>query len=92
MERVASVQWPGYMTRLAPCWANHPEAVWELSNLMAEWTRVYGDPGSRPLQDALLFFERWLPGVLSRLSTSVRCDAAGCRQPGRHPARAVSVS
>jgi hypothetical protein len=92
VERVASVQWPGYMTRLAPCWANHPEAVWELSNLMAEWTRVYGDPGSRPLQDALLFFERWLPGVLSRLSTSVRCDAAGCRQPGRHPARAVSVS
>lgn len=82
VDRVAFVQWPGYMGRLAPCWPNHPEAVWELSNLMTEWLRIYGDPDSRPLQDALLFFERWLPGVLSRLSAAIRCDVAGCRLAG----------
>ena len=79
VEHVAAVQWPGYMARLAPCWANHPEAVWELSNLMTEWARIYGDPDSRPLQDALWFFERWLPGVLGRLAAAVKCDVAGCR-------------
>ncbi len=79
VERVARVQWPGYLARLAPCWANHPEAVWELSNLMTEWARVYGDPDSRPLQDALWFFERWLPGVLGRLAQAVKCDVTGCR-------------
>ena len=76
---IARVQWPGYMARLAPCWANHPEAVWELANLAAEWTRIYADPDSRPLADALWFFERWLPGVMSRLAQAVKCDVAGCR-------------
>ena len=94
VERVALAQWPGYMARLAPCWANHPEAVQELSNLMTEWARIYGDPGNRPLEDALWFFERWLPGALSRLAQSVKCDVAGCRlarsspwerSPPRHP-------
>jgi hypothetical protein len=79
VERVARVEWPGYMDRIAPCWANHPEAVRELSNLMTEWTRIYGDPDNRPLQDALWFYERWLPGVLSRLAQVVKCDVAGCR-------------
>jgi len=79
VERVARVQWPGYMAKLAPCWANHPEAVWELSNLMTEWARIYGEPGNRPLQDALWFFERWLPGTLGRIGRAVKCDVAGCR-------------
>ena len=79
VDRVARVQWPGYMARIAPCWANHPEAVWELSNLMTEWSRIYGDPENRPLQDALWFYERWLPGVLSRIGQAVKCDVAGCR-------------
>ena len=79
VDRVARVQWPGYLAKLPPCWANHPEAVWELSNLMTEWVRIYGDPDNRPLQDALWFFERWLPGVLGRLGQAVKCDAAGCR-------------
>jgi hypothetical protein len=73
------------MARLAPCWANHPEAVWELSNLMTEWARIYGDPDSRPLQDALWFFERWLPGVLGRLAAAVKCDVAGCRLASSSP-------
>ena len=79
VDSVACAQWPGYMARLAPCWANHREAVWELSNLMTEWARVYGDPDNRALQDALWFFERWLPGALSRLAHSVKCDVTGCR-------------
>ena len=79
VERVACVEWPGYMDRIAPCWANHPEAVRELSNLMTEWIRIYGDPENRPLQDALWFYERWLPGVLSRIGQAVKCDVAGCR-------------
>jgi hypothetical protein len=79
VDRCARVQWPGYMDRIAPCWANHPEAVWELSNLMTEWTRIYGDPDNRPLQDALWFYERWLPGVLARIAAAVKCDVAGCR-------------
>jgi hypothetical protein len=29
-DRVARVQWPGYIDKIAPCWPNHPEAVWEL--------------------------------------------------------------
>ena len=79
VERVARVQWPAYMTKVPECWANHGEAVWELSNLMTEWSRIYGDPDSRPLQDALWFYERWLPGVLGRLAQAVKCDVAGCR-------------
>ena len=79
VEQVARVQWPGYMARLPPCWANHGEAVWEMANLMTEWVRIYGDPDSRPLQDALWFFERWLPGALNRIGQAVKCDVAGCR-------------
>jgi hypothetical protein len=79
VDRVARVQWPGYLVKLPPCWANHPEAVWEMANLMTEWARIYDDPDNRPLQDALWFFERWLPGVLSRLAQAVKCDVAGCR-------------
>jgi regulator of replication initiation timing len=78
VERVALVQYPAYMAKLPPCWPAHPEAVIELSNLMTEWMRVYGDPESRPLDAALWFHERWLPGVLQRLAQAIRCDAAGC--------------
>jgi hypothetical protein len=79
VERVARVQWPGYMDKLPRCWANHREAVWELSNLMTEFGRIYGDPDNQPLADALWFFERWLPDVLSRLAQAIKCDVTGCR-------------
>ena len=39
VEDFARKQYPAYMARLRPCWPNHPEAVWELSTLMAEWER-----------------------------------------------------
>ena len=79
VDRVACVEWPGYFSRLPPCWPAHREAVWELSNLMTEWLRIYGDPDGRPLQDAMWFFERWLPGVLTRLGQAIKCDVSGCR-------------
>lgn len=79
VEDFARVQYPGYLASLPPCWPAHPEAAWELSNLMTEWVRIYGDPDNRDLQAALWFHERWLPGALTRLRQAVKCDAAGCR-------------
>jgi hypothetical protein len=93
VERVALVQYPAYFAKLPPCWTAHAELVLELSNLMTEWTRIYGDPDNRPLQDALWFHERWLPDFLGRAEKWIRCDISGCRlarpspwdQPPRYP-------
>ena len=41
VDEFARRHYPGYMDRLPRCWANHPEAVWELSTLRAEWERIY---------------------------------------------------
>jgi hypothetical protein len=71
--------YPGYAARLPRCWANHPEAVWELSTLRAEWERIYADEDNRDLAGALVWHDRYLPGVLARLADSVKCDEAGCR-------------
>lgn len=79
VERVALVQYPTYFAKVPPCWPSHAELVLELSNLMTEWTRIYGDPDNRPLQDALWFHERWLPDFLSRCEKWFRCDQLGCR-------------
>ena len=80
VDRVGLVQYPGYFEKLPPCWPDHPEAVTELSNVMTEWIRVYGDEENRDLAAALWWHERWLPGVLSRLAAAVKCDVAGCRR------------
>jgi hypothetical protein len=74
-----------YMTRLPDCWANHPEAVWELSTLRAEWERVYGDEDNRDLAGALAWHDRYLPGVLGRLSGAIRCSVAGCQLARSRP-------
>jgi len=79
VERFLRVQYPGYLVKLPDCWPNHPEALWELSNLMTEWVRIYGDPDNRPLQDALWFHERWMPDVIGRLGNAIKCDPTGCR-------------
>ena len=89
VEEFARRHYPGYMTRLPSCWANHPEAVWELSTLSAEWERVYGDPDNRDLPGALMWHDKWFPGVLARLAASIKCDQGGCRtlRPRLHPDR-----
>jgi len=78
VERFARVQYPGYLAELPPCWPAHREAVWELSTLMAEWLRVYGDAENRDLAGALWWHERWLPGALARIRQAIKCDATGC--------------
>jgi hypothetical protein len=83
VEDFLRVQYPGYAPGLRACWMNHPEAVWELSTLMTEWLRVYGDADNRDLAAALWWHERWLPGVLARLGKAIPCDETGCRLPQR---------
>jgi hypothetical protein len=78
VERVGLIQYAEYFGKLPPCWPTHPAAVIELSTLMAEWVRIYGDPDSRPLPDALVWNDKWLPGVLGRLAVAIRCNAMGC--------------
>lgn len=91
VEGFLRVEYPGYLARLPPCWQNHREALWELSDLMTEWVRVYADPDNRDLQGALWWHERWLPDALGRLEKSIRCDATGCHntrgRPGYDQAR-----
>ena len=77
--QVGLVQYRGYFARLPPCWPSHAEAVIELSTVMTEWIRIYGDPDNRPLQDALVWNDKWLPGVLGRLTAAIKCDVSGCR-------------
>jgi hypothetical protein len=79
VEQVGLVQYRDYFAKLATCWPKHPAAVIELSTVMAEWLRIYGDPECRPLQDALVFNDKWLPGVLGRLCAAIKCDVTGCR-------------
>lgn len=81
VEDFLRVHYPGYISGLRDCWPNHPEAVWELSTVMTEWLRVYGDEDNPDLSAALWWHERWLPGVLARLLRAIPCDEAGCRRP-----------
>jgi hypothetical protein len=83
VEDFLRVHYPGYTSTLRACWANHPEAIWELSTLMTEWLRTYGDENNRDLGAALWWHERWLPGTLARLAKAIPCDEAGCRRPRR---------
>jgi hypothetical protein len=85
VERFARIQYPGYFAKLPLCWEAHPDALWELSTLMTEWVRIYGDPDSRPLADALVFHDRYMPGVLDRLAQAIKCDATGCRMVRSSP-------
>ena len=79
VERVGLIQYAEYFGKLPPCWPSHSAAVIELSTVMTEWVRIYGDPDSRPLPDALVWNDKWLPGVLGRLAVAIKCDVSGCR-------------
>jgi hypothetical protein len=72
-------QWhPSYFEPVAECWASHPEVVIELHNVMTEFTRVYRMEHP-PLADALLLYDRWLPGMLRRCHEVMKaCGLAGC--------------
>lgn len=35
-------------------------------------------PGQQALQDALVWNDKWLPGVLGWLGAAIKCDVSGC--------------
>lgn len=80
---------PSYFAPVTDCWASHPEVVIELHNVMTEFTRVYRMKHP-PLADALVLYDRWLPGMLRRCGEVMKsCGPAGCarkrHQLGRQP-------
>ena len=80
-DTVLRQQYGGY--ELRDCWANHPQAIWELSTLAAEWHHAYG--GQRPdLARALEFYDRWLPGTMRRVAAITRGCVPECAAR-RHP-------
>ena len=69
---------PSYFERVAACWASHPEVVIELHNVMTEFTRIYRRDNP-PLADAMLLYDRWLPGMLRRCADVMKtCGPTGC--------------
>jgi hypothetical protein len=83
---VLRTQYDGY--QLPACWANHPQAIWELSTLAAEWDRTYSRPHP-DLDRALEFHDRWLPGTMRRVTDITRRCNPECvttqRQPWQPP-------
>lgn len=74
VETVLRAQYPGYLAdHLKSCWPNHPEARWELAWLYQLWTVAYLT-NRRDSSNAADWHDRWLPGVIRRLSSAmVRC-------------------
>ncbi len=69
---------------IAPCWANHEGALWELGNLAAQWRRIY-DRERPNLPLALEFFDRWLPSVMRHLADmTTHCTPACTAENPRH--------
>lgn len=75
------IHYPGYLRDAVPdCWRRHPEALWELGNLWAEWNRTY-DRKRPGLDDALTWHDRWMPGVRARLTEVMKgCRAGSCNR------------
>lgn len=84
VETVLSTQYSGYVAdHIRPCWPNHPEAIWELAWLYHLWSTAYLRNRPTP-KDAADWHDRWLPGVLRRLSQLMSpCQGACTREPAR---------
>jgi hypothetical protein len=79
-DTVLRREYGGY--QLPGCWASHPQAIWELSTLAAEWHRTYSR--KRPSLDrALEFHDRWLPGTMRRVADITRRCNPECAVRGR---------
>jgi hypothetical protein len=78
VETVLRPYYPGSV--IPACWRNHPDVVISLSNVHAEWRRVY-DRERPELAGALDWHERWLPGVMARIREwSRECTGGTCSQ------------
>jgi len=82
VETVLRTQYPSYLVgQIRPCWQNHPEVMWELAWLYQLWTRAYLTRRPAP-KDAADWHDRWSPGVIRRLSQTMRrCEETCQRQP-----------
>jgi hypothetical protein len=90
-DTVLRREYGGYT--LPACWANHRHAIWELSTLAAEWHRTYSS--KRPdLDQALEFYDRWLPGTMRRVAEITRRCNPECaaRQAAPKAARRLTPS
>jgi hypothetical protein len=69
--------YPSAAAAVRPCWKDHKDAVTELGLIWCEFTRIY--TAQRPsLDEALVFYDRWLPGVLKRVQQITAQCATGC--------------
>jgi len=69
--------YPSAAASVRPCWKDHKDAVTELGLIWCEFTRIY--TSERPsLDEALVFHDRWLPGVLKRVHQITANCATGC--------------
>jgi hypothetical protein len=69
--------YPSAATAIRECWRAHKDAVTELGLIWCEFTRIYA--AERPsLDEALVFHDRWLPGVLRRVQQITANCATGC--------------
>jgi hypothetical protein len=69
--------YPSASAAVRPCWKDHKDAVTELGLIWCEFTRIYS--AERPsLDEALVFHDRWLPGVLKRVQQITAKCATGC--------------
>jgi hypothetical protein len=69
--------YPSAAASVRECWRAHKDAVTELGLIWCESTRIYA--AERPsLDEALVFHDRWLPGVLKRVHQITANCATGC--------------
>jgi len=69
--------YPSAAASIRPCWQAHKDAVTELGLIWCQFTRIYA--AERPsLDEALVFHDRWLPGVLKRVQQITASCATGC--------------
>lgn len=69
--------YPSATASIRECWRAHKDAVTELGLIWCEFTRIYA--AERPsLDEALVFHDRWLPGVLRRVQQITANCATGC--------------
>jgi hypothetical protein len=69
--------YPSAAASIRECWRAHKDAVTELGLIWCEFTRIYAS--ERPsLDEALVFHDRWLPGVLKRVQQITANCATGC--------------
>lgn len=76
MEAFLAV-YPSAAASVRPCWKDHKDVVTELGLIWCEFIRIYAAEGPS-LDEALVFHDRWLPGVLKRVQQITANCATGC--------------